>query len=62
MKTPHVSETTVKALEDLTKSIGKISVKCKDTPGFIVNRLLIPHMVDAILMVERGLEFISLHL
>lgn len=26
----------------------------QDTPGFIVNRLLVPYMMEAVRMVERG--------
>lgn len=35
------------------ESLGKTVVHCKDTPGFIVNRLLIPYLLEAIEMWER---------
>lgn len=33
---------------------GKTAISCKDTPGFVVNRLLVPYMSQALLMLERG--------
>lgn len=36
------------------KSVGKAPVGCKDTPGFVVNRLLVPYMTQSLLMLERG--------
>lgn len=35
-------------------AVGKHTVTCKDTPGFIVNRLLVPYMMEAVRMLERG--------
>ncbi|KAL5106377.1 hypothetical protein TcWFU_008375 [Taenia crassiceps] len=47
------SEGTVKMLVAFAESLGKTVVHCKDTPGFIVNRLLVPYLLEAIEMWER---------
>ncbi len=36
------------------RALGKEAVACKDTPGFVVNRLLVPYLVQAVAMLERG--------
>ncbi|MGH7448827.1 MAG: 3-hydroxyacyl-CoA dehydrogenase family protein [Longimicrobiales bacterium] len=40
---------------DFAKTLGKEPVEAKDTSGFIVNRLLVPYMLDAIRCLEQGL-------
>lgn len=50
------SDETVAITTDLAKKMGKITVEVKkDSPGFIVNRIMIPHMVEAIKIVEEGI-------
>lgn len=49
------SEETVDTLRKFSESLGKTVVIAKDTPGFIVNRLLIPYLLDAIRMYESGM-------
>jgi len=39
--------------------LGKTVVRCKDKTGFIVNRLLVPYMLDAIRAFEEGVGSIE---
>src|SRR5690606_20087137 len=45
---------SLEAAEAVCRSLGQIPVRTKDTPGFILNRYVIPMNNDAIRMVERG--------
>ncbi len=50
------SDEAVAITTDLAKKMGKITVEVKkDSPGFIVNRIMIPHMLEAIKIVEEGI-------
>src|SRR5438874_1167205 len=42
-----------------TESLGKLGIPTKDKAGFIVNRLLVPYMIDAIRAYEEGVGSIS---
>ena len=48
------SDETIAAAETVGKTQGKQTVKAKNSPGFIVNRILNPAMLEAIRMLERG--------
>lgn len=39
---------------DFARSIGKVPVQTSDRTGFIVNRLLVPYMLDAVRALEEG--------
>ncbi|XP_013780407.1 hydroxyacyl-coenzyme A dehydrogenase, mitochondrial-like [Limulus polyphemus] len=54
IRIPETSDETYNKLIAFGKQMGKQTVTCKDTPGFIVNRLLLPYMSEAIRMMERG--------
>lgn len=45
---------TTELARELGKKFGKTPITCKDTPGFVLNRLLVPYMMDAIRLVEDG--------
>ena len=41
-------------VNEFCRAIGKTPVACKDNSGFIVNRLLVPYLLDAIRALEEG--------
>lgn len=48
------TDETVQRATAFAESIGKTPIVCNDTPGFIVNRLLIPYMNDAVHALAEG--------
>ncbi|WHZ26326.1 MAG: 3-hydroxybutyryl-CoA dehydrogenase [Nitrospira sp.] len=50
----ETSERTTQLAFDLAKRLGKTPVVAKDVPGFIVNRVLIPMINEAIFALEEG--------
>ena len=51
----QTDEKTLNAANDLIKNWGKTVVKCKDTPGFIVNRVARPFYGEALRIYEEGI-------
>jgi 3-hydroxybutyryl-CoA dehydrogenase len=50
----QTSDATLQVAREFAQSLGKTVVVARDTPGFIVNRLLIPYLLDAIRVLELG--------
>jgi 3-hydroxybutyryl-CoA dehydrogenase len=49
------SDDTYQTLLAFARSLGKEPITAPDRPGFIVNRLLVPYLLDAIRAYENGL-------
>jgi len=54
IRTPETSDESFVKIMNWSKFIGKVPVVCKDTPGFIANRLNVTYFLEAIAMFERG--------
>ena len=54
VKTIATSDETLETGKTFGASLGKTVVLAIDTPGFIVNRLLMPYLLDAIRTLEAG--------
>lgn len=54
VKTISTSDDTLETLKSFGAALGKTVVVAKDTPGFIVNLLLVPYLLDAIRALESG--------
>jgi 3-hydroxyacyl-CoA dehydrogenase/enoyl-CoA hydratase/3-hydroxybutyryl-CoA epimerase len=48
------SDETIATTFALAKTLGKTPVLVNDGPGFLVNRLLVPYMVEAVSLLEEG--------
>jgi len=55
VKTISTSEETLTTARVFGESLDKTVVIAQDTPGFIVNRLLLPFLLEAVKMLESGM-------
>jgi 3-hydroxybutyryl-CoA dehydrogenase len=53
VRTIMTSDETIRAATEFVQRIGKQPIAAQDTSGFVVNRLLVPYMLDAIRVVEQ---------
>jgi 3-hydroxybutyryl-CoA dehydrogenase len=54
VRAQSTSEETVRRAKALVEQLGKTPLVCDDHPGFIVNRLLIPYLSDAVFALSEG--------
>lgn len=53
VKTKYTNDITVQTIVDLAKQMGKVPVLCKDSPGFIVNRVARPFYIESLRIAEE---------
>ena len=51
---PQTSEAVMQAAQAFTRQIDKLPLPCKSAPGFLVNRVLSPYLLEAMLLVDEG--------
>lgn len=54
VNTNYTNEVTTRTIIGLTKMMGKTPVLCKDSPGFIVNRVARPYYIESLRLAEEG--------
>jgi 3-hydroxybutyryl-CoA dehydrogenase len=59
VRTLLTSEETWKTAFDFARSLGKEPIACRDNSGFVVNRLLVPYLLDAIRALEEGVASVE---
>ena len=59
IETIVTDEKSVLAAAEWVRALGKAPVRTKDSTGFIVNRLLVPYLLDAVRAYESGLATIE---
>jgi 3-hydroxybutyryl-CoA dehydrogenase len=53
------SRDTLERSLGFARSLGKEAVVAKDTPGFLVNLLLVPYLLDSVRALERGVGTVT---
>ncbi len=54
VRTILTSQETFDGAFEFARSLGKEPIACRDNSGFVVNRLLVPYLLDAVRALEEG--------
>lgn len=54
VRTEKSSQEVVDAIVELSKMLGKIPTVCKDSPGFVINRLMFPWRNESMRLYDEG--------
>lgn len=53
---PQTDDRILPPIMHWTKGLGKTPIQVKDSPGFLVNRILIPYLSEAVQLVSEGVD------
>ena len=59
VNTEFTNQQTTDTVIDLSKQLGKTPVLCKDSPGFIVNRVARPYYIESLRLAEENIADLS---
>ena len=60
VRTPHSDDRAVAGVVQLALRIGKTPIVVADAPGFLVNRVLIPYLAEAMIMACEGSSIVAI--
>lgn len=55
VNTNYTNENTTRIIIELAKQMNKTAVLCKDSPGFIVNRVARPYYIESLRLAEQNI-------
>jgi 3-hydroxybutyryl-CoA dehydrogenase len=56
VNTDYTNDQTTQMVMELAKAMGKTPVLCKDSPGFIVNRVARPYYIESLRLAEENIS------
>ncbi len=56
VRAPATDEESLKLLTRWALALGKTPIRVNDSPGFVVNRVLMPYLNEAVLLVNEGMD------
>ena len=57
IRTQETSEETIATMVEFSKRLGKTPIVVKDSCGFLINRILLPYLIEAVFILEEGASF-----
>jgi 3-hydroxyacyl-CoA dehydrogenase/enoyl-CoA hydratase/3-hydroxybutyryl-CoA epimerase len=60
IRTAHSDDQSLATAAGLAAKIGKTAVLVKDAPGFLVNRILIPYLAEALAVASEGTSIVTI--